>query len=251
MLTLRLIKRQILLCIATSLLRWTGGSGFRRYRTIALCRRTRLLASLLRAILIAPLIAVLVLVAVLVSPTATVLIIVLVGVIGVLRLVALSPIGITTLIVARWLTPLSVASLCTRLSLTRLPTFLVATSLIVAITLSTAAIAIDQATHLIGVFHANQIAIRRKAVIDIEVIAIAEVFVFVFHFGSWLGQGPITDVVHLLGQFTRGLERPIAFLDTVANIVIITRTTAFARTTAAFLAVASRVVAFCPSIVVT
>jgi hypothetical protein len=75
-------------------------------------------------------------------------------------------------------------------------------------------------------------------------IPISEILVFVFDLGSWLWQSAVTDIVHLFSQFTRGWQRPIALLDTIARIIIVAVSTAFAGSSTTFLAISARTTGF-------
>ena len=82
-----------------------------------------------------------------------------------------------------------------------------------------------QTAHLKRIFHTDQVAIGRKAVVDITVVTIAEVVVFVLDGRRHLWQGSVADVVHLLGDLTRRTQGTVALFYAVANIVVVPAST--------------------------
>lgn len=124
------------------------------------------------------------------------------------------------------------------------PTLSIATALISLVrtasaTRVVAASSHHQASYLIGVFHANQVAIGRKTVIDVAAVAITKIVVLVLDKSWLLRQSTIADVVHCLSNFTRRTQGTVAFFYTITDIVIVTAApTIIASTLALVVAVA-------------
>ena len=108
-----------------------------------------------------------------------------------------------------------------------------------AITVTSTGVTHHQTAYLVRIFHADQVAIRRKAVVDIAMVTIAEVVILILDGRRHFWQSPVADIVHLLGNFTRRTQGPVALFYTVTDVVIVlTASTTIARTALAFASIA-------------
>ena len=179
----------------------------RRIRVAILITIVAVLVTVLSAILIT-------VIAVVVAPCFTLLLIW----IGRAPLRVLSS-GRTILVVIARLPALRVPALSIgRLSV---PVSLIGTSGLTPIIIATPVCSHHQTAHLIGIFHTNEVTVRWKAIIYIEMIAVAKVVVFIFDGCGNFWYRTVTDIVHFFGNFARWAKRTVTFLYPIANIVIV------------------------------
>lgn len=153
----------------------------------------------------------------------------------------------------------SISTLTLTLTLLRIaplarPLVLAMTSAILLTTAFASAVCIsahtthNQTANLIGVLHTYQVAVRRKPIINITVVAVSKIVILVFLVSRVLRQSSVTDIVHVLAKFLRLARGSITGTDSIPDIVIVLPTAiAILRTPFAFAAVTfRRIIALVP-----